>query len=528
MIVMGFMITRRESIIMHRDIERQGKILAETLAIPVMNDLIYEKLGLVEEGGLIDNYVTEIFNAKNVDLLYLAILDGNGRVISHNDFNEYGKIYEDPITIKALTSDSTVVQKFYDDMTGYEALDFATPLSIGKKRWGTLKFAISQKSLHQEIQATVLHVIIITCVLLIVSFGAIVFLSRRFIMPITELARTMEKAGGDKLDVQVDVKGEDELALLGESFNRMIERIRESNLKVKRTHEELLQFVRTIEKTGGDTLDVKVDIEGCDEINLLCDSFNSMIDRIRASNLELKRTHEKLLHSQKLASMGILASGVAHEINNPLGGMFNCVQMLEQMGEDRDFRDRYLKLIKDGLSRIETTVGKLLWMSTSKEKNPQSIEIKESLKDVSRFIDYKLKQSGIAFDEHVENGIAVLMDPHDLHMVMINLLINAMQSIKDGGTVSVNAFHDDSKVVFEISDTGEGIEEKNLDKIFDPFYTTKQPGEGTGLGLWVVYEIVKHYDGEIQVHSRIGEGTTFTIRFHRGLHNEAEHIDYRR
>jgi signal transduction histidine kinase len=528
MIFMGFMITRRESIIIYRDIERQGKILAETLAIPVMNDLIYEKLGLVEEGGLIDNYVTEIFNANNVDLLYLAILDDNGRVVSHNDFNEYGKLYNDSVTLEALSSDSTVVQKFYDERSGYEALDFATPLSIGKKRWGTLKFAISLKSLKKEIQAIILNVIIVTCILMVVSFGLIVLLSKRFISPITDLARTMENAGGDMLDVQVDIKGEDELALLGQSFNSMIERIRKSNLKLKQTHEELLQFVKTIEKTGGDTLDMKVDIEGCDEITLLCDSFNSMIDRIRESNLELKRTHEKLLQSQKLASMGILASGVAHEINNPLGGMFNCVQMLEQKGEDRDFRDRYLRLIKDGLSRIETTVGKLLWMSKAKEKKPQSIKIKESLIDVSRFIDYKLKQSGIAFGEHVENGIAVLMDPHDLHMVMLNLLINAMQSIKNGGTVSVNAFNDDSKVVFEISDTGEGIEEKNLDKIFDPFYTTKQPGEGTGLGLWVVYEIVKHYDGEIQVHSRIGEGTTFTLRFNRGLRNEAEHIDYRR
>ncbi|HAK60126.1 MAG TPA: hypothetical protein DCO77_07050, partial [Nitrospiraceae bacterium] len=332
LVIIGFIITRRESSLLYRDIERQGRLLAETLAIPVMNDLLYERLGFVEEGGLIDNYVTEIFNKKDIDLIYLAVLDETGRVIAHNDFNEYGKLYEDPITAKALSSDATVVQKFYDDTIGQQALDFAAPLSIGKKRWGTLKFAVSLERLDEEIRATILSVIVVTLILLIGFFGVIVLLIRRLISPITDLARTMEKAGGDTLDVEVKITGGDEIALLGKSFNKMIERIRKSSLRLKQTHNELLQFVSTIEKTGGDMLDVKVDIEGCDEITLLCDSFNRMIDRIREANRELKHTHEKLLQSQKLASIGILASGVAHEINNPLGGMLNCVQMLERRG----------------------------------------------------------------------------------------------------------------------------------------------------------------------------------------------------
>jgi signal transduction histidine kinase len=98
---------------------------------------------------------------------------------------------------------------------------------------------------------------------------------------------------------------------------------------------------------------------------------------------------------------------------------------------------------------------------------------------------------------------------------MINLMINAIQSMKQGGTLSVNAFRNNSKVILEVSDTGDGIEEENLDKIFDPFYTTKRPGEGTGLGLWLTYEIVKNYDGEISVHSKKGKGSTFTIKFNR-------------
>ena len=118
--------------------------------------------------------------------------------------------------------------------------------------------------------------------MLIVSFGVIVLLSRQFIRPITKLAQIMERAGGDKLDVRVITKrGSDEIARLEQSFNQMIDRIRDSNLEIKRTHKELLQFVGIIENADERMLDVKVDIEGSSEITLLCQSFNRMIDRIR-------------------------------------------------------------------------------------------------------------------------------------------------------------------------------------------------------------------------------------------------------
>ena len=208
MVIMGIMITKREYSIMYRGIERQGRILAETLAIPVMNDLIYEKLGLVEEGGLIDNYVTEIFGRKDIDLLYMAVLDADGRIISHNDFNEYGKVYDDPVTVEALRSDSTVVQTFYDDTRGHDALDFAAPLSIGKKRWGTLKFAISLESLDREIRAAILNVFAVTLVLLIAGFCIIILLKRLISKKIEDLL-TKDKQLNKDIEIIIDtVKSE--------------------------------------------------------------------------------------------------------------------------------------------------------------------------------------------------------------------------------------------------------------------------------------------------------------------------------
>lgn len=517
MVTLGFMFSRWQRDIRYKALERQVRILAETLAIPVRHDLLknilYEKLGLLESGGIVGEYFSEIY-WKDIDLIYLIVLDEHGRVIAHNDANEYGKIYQTPITVNALASDSTIVQKFHDRNLGHDALDIATPLSLGKKRWGTLKFAVSLEKIDKEIHATIVSVIIFTLLLILGALLIITLVSRQFIRPITELARTMEKGSGNILDsTRIDVKGSSEIARLGENFNTMIDRIRKSNLELKQTHEKLLYFARTMEKAGGDMLDVQVDMKDSDEIAFLGQSFNKMIERIRESNLELKQTHEELLQSQKLASIGILASGVAHEINNPLGGMFNCVRMLEEMGENEDFRRRYLGLINDGLNRIEATVGKLLWGSRKKEKIVRRVDIKRSLKDAFDIMDFQIKEHNITYRENVEDGAAVMMDPHDFHQVVLNLMINAVHSMKHGGVLHISAVRNKSDIIIEVSDTGNGIEAEDLDKIFDPFYTTKRPGEGTGLGLWVTYEIVKNYDGEISVCSKINKGTTFTVKF---------------
>lgn len=511
--VIGAMTTRRERLILYNNVELQGILFAETLAIPVMNDLIYERLGLVEEGGLIDNYITDIFKKKKLDLIYIAILDEQGSVISHNDFNEYGKQYSDSLTIKAITSGSTVVQKYHDDSRGHGVMDFATPLTIGNKRWGMLKFSVSLERVEGEVNAIIIRIFMLTLVFLLVGFIIIMILSRRFIEPITELAVTMESAGGDMLDVKADIRGRDEIALLGQSFNRMIARIREYNIELERTHDKLQQFAATMEgATGGDDmLDVKLDIEGDDEIAMLGRSFNSMIERIRESNLELKRTNEKVLQTEKLASIGILAAGVAHEINNPLGGMFNCLQMLDQQDGGNEFTGRYYGLLRDGLNKIETIVGKLLWTSRTTEKRPEPVDVQLAVDDIFRFVEYKLKEYNIIYSEKIERGLTVFIDPHDFQQCMINLMINAIQSMKDGGTLLIEAAQNESRVVVTMTDTGHGIGSEDLHKIFDPFYTTKGPSEGTGLGLWLTYEIIKKYKGEINVDSEVGKGSTLTM-----------------
>lgn len=456
MSIVGYLAVEREKHILYGEVEKQGRLLGETLAIPIINDLIYERLGLVEEGGLLDNYILEIFYRQDAELLYIAILDEEGKVVSHNDITEYGKVYSDPITRKALVAENTVVQFFSG--REHNALDLGVPLSIGKKRWGTLKIGISLEKVEHEILATVKKIVALTVALLVAGFAIILLLSRRFISPITQLASTMEKATGDYLDLKVEVRGHDELAVLG-------------------------------------------------------DRFNSMIERIKQANEELKKTHEKLVQSEKLASIGILAAGVAHEINNPLGGIFNCLQMLRQSGGDPVMRDKYLGLVNEGLDRIENTVSKLLWMSRKAERSPVEINVRSMAESVHSLLEYKMKKGKVVFRNEIPDSLRCFVDVHDFQQLLLNLFINSLHAMKDGGTLEVRGFREDATVKIEVIDNGCGIEAEHMGKIFDPFFTTKPTGEGTGLGLWLTYEIVRNYNGEISVVSEPGRGSRFILTF---------------
>lgn len=457
MFILGFIAVQRERKLLYIESERQGRLFGETLAIPIINDLIYERLGLIEEGGLLDNYIMEIFQRREMNFIYIAVLDENGKVISHNDISEYGKLYNDNITVKAINSLEPVIQQLVYK-NNEPAMDFAFPLSIGKKRWGILKFGVSLRRIEQEVSSMAFRIAILTAIFLVVGFGVILFLSQKFIRPIIDLADTMERMRGDYLDVRVPVKGHDEIATLTERFN-------------------------------------------------------SLMERIRDAQNELRKTHERLMQSERLASIGILASGIAHEINNPLGGLFNCLEILKTNGEDPELRARYLGLIKEALERIETTVNRLLYMARKREHQVEEINIQTAVQNVYSLVEFRAQKSGILFQDNIPSDLSFHIDLQDFQQIMLNLFINAIQAMNGGGRLIVNGSGENSYVRLEVIDTGTGIKKEHMTRIFDPFFTTKSPGEGTGLGLWLTYEIVKSYNGEIRVESEEGKGSNFILMF---------------
>ena len=152
-------------------------------------------------------------------------------------------------------------------------------------------------------------------------------------------------------------------------------------------------------------------------------------------------------------------------------------------------------------------------MSRKAKHEPVDMNIRDSTDSVYSFVEYKIKKGKIEFRNEVPDDMRFIVDVHDFQQLILNLFINAIHAMKNGGTLQIKGHREDSAIIIEVIDNGCGMEAENIGKIFDPFYTTKPTGEGTGLGLWLTYEIVKNYNGEISVESEVGKGSRFIMKF---------------
>jgi PAS domain S-box-containing protein len=227
---------------------------------------------------------------------------------------------------------------------------------------------------------------------------------------------------------------------------------------------------------------------------------------------ETKKLERQIRNAEKLASIGQLAAGVAHEINNPLGGILNCLYNLRKGTPSPARQEEYWASMEHGVRRVQKIVRQLLDFS-------QQHEPAFSPADINRIVDQVL---GLATHLFVPNRIrlesfpthdlpSVMVDRHMIEQVLMNLILNAVQAMKNGGVLTIRTSVAEGICRVEVSDTGSGIPASVLPRVFDPFFTTKGEGEGTGLGLSVNLGIVERHGGKIVVESEVGKGTTFTL-----------------
>jgi two-component system NtrC family sensor kinase len=252
-------------------------------------------------------------------------------------------------------------------------------------------------------------------------------------------------------------------------------------------------------------MSVRVAMPGGGELARLSASFNQMVET-------LQRTQAELLHKQKLASMGQLAAGVAHEINNPLGTIHLYAGALRKELPADDPRREDLSVILRETDRCKTIVGDLLNFARQQEILAQPTDLHDLL---DQAIEAVQPQAAFAQVE-IQRGYSpdlppIEADPAQLLQVFVNLLNNAAEAIDGPGTIRLTTRHAGSSVEVEVTDDGCGIPEENLGRLFTPFFTTKGPGRGTGLGLSIVYGIIKMHRGQITAQSRVGQGTTFIV-----------------
>jgi two-component system NtrC family sensor kinase len=227
---------------------------------------------------------------------------------------------------------------------------------------------------------------------------------------------------------------------------------------------------------------------------------------------ELQKMQEALLQSEKLAAMGRLTSQIAHELNNPIYGIMNTLELLKTEIPPESKRRRILELSLSEIQRLSEMLRNMLSFSKPEEEKRRPVKIGELIEGILLVMEKQMKESNIQVEASFDSDISeVMASTNQMRQVMLNLLKNAKEAMPKGGTLTVRTARDGNKVLIHIQDTGIGIPEEIRDKIFEAFFTTKQKVKGVGLGLSVCYGIIKDHGGEIKVESEEGKGTTFII-----------------
>jgi two-component system NtrC family sensor kinase len=311
-------------------------------------------------------------------------------------------------------------------------------------------------------------------IVLLLSF----FITTGIIRPLREMVwATRQIAEGD-LSVEIPITSKDEIGQLAESYNHMLARL-------KQARQELEDYGRTLE------------------------------EKVEQRSHQLKKIQTQLMQSEKLTSLGRLASGVAHEINGPLTGILTFShQMMRKLKDNPDLQ-RELELIVKEATRASSVVRGLLDFSRETKPQKRPCTLNDLIDHTLSLVEGQPVLRDIKIFKNLDPQVPmVLLDANQIQQVFINIILNAADAMPNGGTITIatQASPGDSYVQVLFADTGVGIPEKNLHRIFDPFFTTKGDKRGTGLGLAVSYGIIERHHGQIEVQSEEGKGTTFTVK----------------
>jgi two-component system NtrC family sensor kinase len=364
---------------------------------------------------------------------------------------------------------------------------------------GVVDVALRLDPVQKQTREITLQTILWTLFEVGIGAAFVILFSRRFVAtPIQQLIAGTKAVSAMELDRPIVItRRSQELDELVDSFNRMRERL-------KLAVAELNDMQQTLE------------------------------DKVDERTQQLKAAQRKLVQSDRLATLGQLAASVAHEINNPVSGVLNLSMLLERLmasgsyppGREAEFR-KYLSLISSETARVGRIVSDLLAFSRRSKPQRAPADLNKLVRTTIGLVDHKLKliSAAIVLDLQ-ENLPLVECDSSQIQQVILNLVLNGAEAMqpRGGGTLTIRTrlIPQDNSVELCVRDTGEGIAPENLSKIFDPFFTTKAEGKGVGLGLAVLYGIVKAHDGEVEVTSQRNQGTAFTINLPLKSSNPAE------
>jgi signal transduction histidine kinase len=280
---------------------------------------------------------------------------------------------------------------------------------------------------------------------------------------------------------------------------------------------------RAVDAVGAGNFDVSVSVTSRDEVAQLARSFNTMAVNLRERDARLREAHEQLVHSEKMAALGQLSAGLAHEVKNPLAGILGYAQLTRRSLDSPEVITRNLDVIERETRRCTEIINQLMRFSRQEPAKRAACNVNEAVVRAIGLVEHQLGLASVQVRRELADALPpVVCDANQLQQVVVNLLINAQQAMEHGGTVRVSTRSDADAVSIEVDDSGPGVPEEIRKRIFEPFFTTKPAGRGTGLGLSVSYGIIRDHGGDIRVGAAPGGGARFTIALPVGDRDQAK------
>lgn len=428
--------------------------VAKTFVVTVLDALIEEEQSDSIREGVLQTYVDDFMRSLG-NVKYVAVQDPQAQMLAAEPALAVEAVQ--PRTPARITNEVTRV-RLYNDSRFAWVIEIREPLRIAGKSWGTATIGFDATPIRRQVRVLFALLFVTTLVISCATLAVLYLLASRLTASLRHLVKEIDSIAIDQKTALPATRAPDDIAFL---FNR----------------------------------------------------FDMMKRRIDQSRAQIESAQRQVYQAEKLASIGRLASGVAHQVNNPLNGIRSCLFAMSREPENLEQTRQYLGLIEEEIGNIETVVQKLLGFARPQSPSASPIDISASVQKVTNLFDLRLKEKNIRLVLNLPEGLPlVAIDHHLFQEVVMNLLLNSYDAVGPGGEITITTGrHGDASVFLAVKDNGMGIPAENLKKVFEPFFSTKAIGTGTGLGLSVCQSIVESHNGRIQVQSAEGRGTEFTV-----------------
>ncbi len=446
------------------ELNRHGFVTGRNLAKQSVDFILYEDL------ISLNKTVTELQKIDS-SIAYIFITNSNNQVLAHS-FDDF--VPAELINLESKNYKNERIAQFSEKGTKQGIHDYLIPILNGEL--GSVRLGLYENNFYKNYKSTLRMFFIVVVLFLILGlFGAFIF-SYVITTPIKKIIKVSEQIKIDKTYA---------------TFSFPI---------IKIENKSILYFP--------------------DELNLLTGKFNQMIIRLHDALKELSLAQKSLIQTEKMSSVGILSAGIAHEINNPIAGIKNCLRRIENSPDNIEQQKKYIDLMNDAVGKIELVVSGLLDFTGKHNFVFNQLDFVEVVENVLLLSSYQLEKSRISvIKNYAQKSFVVSGSKNHLEQVVLNLLINSFDAINERkenepdllGEIQLTLDYKDNFLVFSLKDNGIGLPAEKMKYLFDPFFTNKKTKKGTGLGLSVTYNILEQHNGKIEANRNAKSGMNFTV-----------------